>query len=305
MAASPSETKVEMADATKGLTGVRVLSLESRRAAEMAKLIANYGGEPIVAPSMREVPLESNSEALNFVRGLAAGGFQVVIFLTGVGARAITRVAESLYSREEFVEHLKQVTVIARGPKPLAVLKELGVPVALPVPEPNTSRDLLHALDVQKIQLQGKSVAVQEYGESNPELLAGLAECGAQVTQVPVYKWDLPENLEPLREAIASIAAAKIDLALFTTSVQIIHLLKVAKEMAMETPVREGLAKAIVGSIGPVTSEELRERGIRIDFEPKHPKMGQLVYDAAEQYRTLKASASVNSSARDKREPRQ
>jgi uroporphyrinogen-III synthase len=293
-----------MVDETKGLAGVRVLSLESRRAAEMAKLIGNYGGDPLVAPSMREVPLESNLEALNFTHALASGGFQVVIFLTGVGTRALARVAEAVYPREQFVAYLKRVAVIARGPKPLAVLKELGVPVELTVPEPNTWRDLLHALDSQKIELHGKHVAVQEYGESNPELLAGLVERGAHVMQVPVYKWDLPEDLEPLRKVVLALGAGDIGLALFTTSAQISHLLKVAKEMIAETAVRQGLANAIVGSIGPITSEELREHGVRVDFEPKHPKMGQLVYEAAQQYRALKL-ASVSPSGRDTREPPQ
>jgi uroporphyrinogen-III synthase len=276
-----------MANETKGLAGLRVLSLESRRAAEMGKLIANYGGEALVAPAMREVPIESNAEALNFANTLADGGFDVVIFLTGTGTRALARVVETVYPLTKFVEALKRVTVVVRGPKPLAVLREFGVPVALAVPEPNTWRDLLGALDSEKIAVRGKRVAVQEYGESNPELLAGLEERGAIVTRVPVYKWALPEDLAPLRNAVEEIASGKIRLALFTTSVQINHLLKIAAEMGAETSVREGLAKAVVGSIGPVTSEELREQGVRVDFEPSHPKMGFLVNEAAQRYAEL------------------
>jgi uroporphyrinogen-III synthase len=271
----------------KGLTGLRVLSLESRRAAEMAKLIANYGGEAIVAPSMREVPIESNTEALNFAKTLAGGGFDVVIFLTGVGARALSRVVETVYPLEKFVEALNRLTVVVRGPKPLAVLKEFGVPVALAVPEPNTWRDLLQALDSEKLSIRGKRVAVQEYGESNPELLAGLEERGAILTRVPVYRWELPEDIGPLRKAIEEIAAGKIDLALFTTSVQINHLLKVAAEMGAESRTREGLARAVIGSIGPVTTRELGEHGVRVDFEPSHPKMGFLVNEAAQRYAGL------------------
>jgi uroporphyrinogen-III synthase len=265
----------------KGLTGVRVLSLESRRATEMAKLIENYGGEAVVVPSMREVPIESNREAQEFVRRLAAGDFQVVTFLTGVGTRELARVIEPVMPREEFVEQLKRVTVIARGPKPVAALKELGVPVALTVPEPNTWRDLLDAIDAQKISLSGKGVAVQEYGEPNRELIAGLLDRGAKVMQVPVYKWDLPQDTAPLASAVEKIARGEIDLALFTTSMQIVHLLKVARDLKAEEPLRDRLAKIAIGSIGPVTSEELREQGIHVDFEPNHPKMGYLVNEAA------------------------
>jgi uroporphyrinogen-III synthase len=267
-----------------GLAGLRVLALESRRAAEMAKLIGNYGGRAIVAPSMREVPLESNNEALAFARTLAAGGFDMVVFLTGVGTRALARVVETIYPREQFVAALRRIPVVARGPKPAAALKELGVPVTLAVPEPNTWRDLLRALDerADSLPLKGRRVAVQEYGASNPDLLAGLAKRDARVTRVPVYQWALPEDTGPLRAAVEAIARGEIDVALFTTSVQVAHLLRIAKEMNLESAVRRGFARILVGSIGPLTSEELREQGIPADFEPAHPKMGFLVNEAAE-----------------------
>ena len=123
MAAMENRPKLE------GFAGLRVLSLESRRAPEMAKLIANYGGVPIVAASMREVPLESNTEALAFGRTVVSDGFDVVIFLTGVGTRALARVVETIYPVSQFVAALQKTAVVARGPKPVAALKEMGVPV--------------------------------------------------------------------------------------------------------------------------------------------------------------------------------
>lgn len=280
-----------MTEQTKpaGLTGLRVLALESRRAGEMAKLISAYGGKAIVAPSMREVPLESNTEAIAFGRTLASGGFDIVIFLTGVGTRALARVVQTIYPIEQFAEALRRIPIVARGPKPVAALKELGVPVTLAVPEPNTWRDLLRALDEKSdsLPLAGRRVAVQEYGVSNPELLAGLAERGANVTRVPVYQWALPEDTGPLRAAVQAIVRGEIDVAVFTTSVQIVHLLQIAREMNLEQQVREGLARIVVGSIGPVTSEELREQGIAPDFEPVHPKMGFLLNEAGQRGRAL------------------
>ena len=277
---------MKMAEPAKsgGLTGLRVLALESRRAAEMAKLIENYGGRAIVAPAMREVPLESNTEAIEFVRTLSKQGFDVVIFLTGVGARFLLKVAESIDLREQFVVGLRRAAIVARGPKPVAALKELGVPVTLAVPEPNTWRDLLRALDEKRdsLPLGGRRIAVQEYGSSNAELIAGLEERGAVVTRVPVYQWALPEDTGPLRNAIHAIASGEIDMALFTTSVQVAHLLRVAEEMNLESRLRRGFERVAVGSIGPITSEELREHGLSIDFEPEHPKMGFLVNEAAQ-----------------------
>jgi uroporphyrinogen-III synthase len=275
-------------DAMNSFDGLRVLALESRRAAELAKLITTYGGQPIVAPSMREVPLESNTEALAFARALLAGEFDMVIFLTGVGTRALLGVIESAHKRDEYIEALRRVKVVARGPKPVAALREIGITPTITAPEPNTWHELLRALDsadkaLPEFSLRGARVAVQEYGVSNPELLAGLKERGAQVTRVPVYQWALPQDLAPLRAAIAAIAKGSVDVALFTTAVQAIHLFQVAAEMKLEEPMRNGLARAIVASIGPTTSEELQRRGIRADLEPSHPKMGYLVKEASEQ----------------------
>ena len=276
---------MESYESKKNFAGLHVLTLESRRGPEMAKLIASYGGEAMVAPSMREIPLETNTEALAFARKLAAGGFDMVIFLTGVGTRALSRVAETIYPLDQYLAKLRKITIVARGPKPVAVLREWNVPIALSAPEPNTWREVLRALDenVAKLPLKGNRVAVQEYGVSNPELLAGLRERGAQVTSVPVYEWGLPEDVGPLKAAISALSQGEIDVAMFTTGIQVNHLLQIAAEMNQEDAVRHAFSRMLVASIGPTTSERLREYGIAVDLEPSHPKMGYLVSETAQQ----------------------
>jgi uroporphyrinogen-III synthase len=268
----------------KNFAGLRVLSFESRRGPEMAKLIASFGGEAVVAPSMREVPLESNTEALAFARTLFAGGFDMVIFLTGVGTRALARVVETAYPLEKYLAELRKIAIIARGPKPAAVLREWNVPIAVTAPEPNTSREVLRALDENAalVPLKGHRVAIQEYGVTNPDLLAGLAERGAKTTSVPVYEWALPEDTGPLRSAISAVARNEIDVILFTTATQADHLLQVAREIKHEDALRRALPQMLVASIGPTTSERLREFKIEPDMEPSHPKMGFLVGEAAQ-----------------------
>src|SRR5713226_3666560 len=109
--------------------GLRVLSLESRRAQEITKLIANGGGHPTVVSSVREVPLASNREALEFAGQLAKGSIDMVIFMTGVGVRLRVRVVESTTPLAAFVAAISKIPVIARGPKPVAALRELNVPI--------------------------------------------------------------------------------------------------------------------------------------------------------------------------------
>jgi uroporphyrinogen-III synthase len=267
--------------------GRTVLTLESRRGQEMSRLIETYGGRPLHAPAMREVPLSSNLEALKFADALLEGKLDVVIFLTGVGARALSKVLESVHPTEKFFEALRKVSVVARGPKPVAVLREWNVPIAIAAPEPNTWREVLRAIDDSKLDLRDKHVAVQEYGVSNPELLEGLREQRARVTPVPVYQWDLPEDKAPLRAAVNSIIARGIDVALFTTSVQVTHLFQIAEQIGKKDALKAGLENVVKASIGPTTSEVLRSYGLSVDLEASHPKMGFLVKEAAEQSEAL------------------
>jgi len=258
--------------------GMRVLSLESRRSAEMAELIRKQGGDPFGAPSMREVPIEENHGAWRFAERLFAGEFDMVMLLTGVGTRQLNRLLAARHPVTAFADALRRVTVAARGPKPIAALREMGLTPTLVAPEPNTWRELLQVTEGRP----ERRIAVQEYGRSNPEFLDALRARGAEVTPVRVYLYGLPEDTGPLREAARRLAAGDFDAALFTTAVQIVHLLRVAEEQGIGPDTLAGLRKTWIASIGPSTTEALQEFGLNPHFEPSHPKMGILVKEAAE-----------------------
>jgi uroporphyrinogen-III synthase len=259
--------------------GLRVVSFESRRATEMAELIRRQGGDPFIAPSMREKPIENNPEAFEFAERLFRGEFDLMIFLTGVGTRALDKVLASRYPAGKFAEALRNITIAARGPKPLAALREMQVPVAVTAPEPNTWRELMAALEGRS----ERKIAVQEYGKSNSELLDALRASGAEVTPVRIYQWDLPEDLAPLRQAVHRIAEGQADVAMFTTSIQLPHLFQVATAERLTEPMQQGLRRMVIASIGPTTTETLEEFGLAPDITPSHPKMGFLVKETAEQ----------------------
>lgn len=263
-------------NSSTGLSGLRIVSFESRRSRELAELIARYGGEAILAPSMRELPLSENAPALAFMRDLKAGKIDIVIFLTGVGARTLIEAVSSVYSRDEMTKALGAATLVARGPKPVAALKEIGLKPAVAVPEPNTWREIL--AEVKKMgDFSGRRVAVQEYGITRPELTDGLRSLGAEVVSVPVYRWALPEDTGPLKSAAREIAAGRVDVALFTNATQIDHLLTIAAAEKLESRLRTSLEKVLIASIGPVCTEALAHFGLKADLEPEHPKMGHLI----------------------------
>jgi uroporphyrinogen-III synthase len=265
-----------------GFQNRRVLSLESRRANEVAALIQRYGGRPVVAPALREVPLESNAAALDFASALLCGDVDIAVFLTGVGVRAIVDVFNAAYPGDEIRDALARVKVAVRGPKPAAVMRELKVPIWVTAPEPNTWRELVQVMDAQPdVSLADARIAVQEYGVPNQELVDALAARGAQVMAVPVYRWALPEDLATLRGAVAAIAGGGIDVLLLTAGIQLVHLWQVVEMLGCEAEFRAGLRSTLIASIGPTTGEELARRGLVADIQASHPKLGFLVKEAA------------------------
>jgi uroporphyrinogen-III synthase len=271
-----------------GFGGLKVLAFESRRSLEMAKLIENNGGKAMVVPAAREIPSACRAGLSEFAASLLDGNLDIAIFLTGVGTRALAQAMEQFCSHAELTAALGRVSVVARGPKPAAALRELGVPITWNVPEPNTWRELLRLLDEKNVVLKDRLVAVQEYGVSSHELLAGLSQRGARTLTVHVYDWALPEDTTLLRNGINVLAQGQIDVTLFTAAVQVCHLIQVADEMNARESLVRALNETFVASIGPVTSEQLREYGIRVDLEPTHPKMGLLVSEAAHAARPRK-----------------
>jgi uroporphyrinogen-III synthase len=262
------------------LQGLKVISFESRRAVEIAELIRRYGGEPFVAPSMREVPIEQNRDALELLPALEAGKFDLLILMTGVGTRTLVQILLTQFPQEKIIAALRRVKLVARGPKPVAVLKELGLLPAITVPEPNTWREILSTFD-GSIDVRSKRIAVQEYGISNPELTSALEARGATVSTISIYRWELPNDLEPLRRAIEKITQGDADIVLFTNGAQVDHLFRVAAKSDNTDSLWKGLQRAVVGSVGPICTQLLEQFGIDPDVEPAHPKMGSLIAEVA------------------------
>ncbi|HSF09950.1 MAG TPA: uroporphyrinogen-III synthase [Nitrospirales bacterium] len=277
-----------------GFLGLRVGALESRMATEMERLIIRHGGVPIVAPSMRELPLSENPQALECGQALLSGQIDMVVLLTGVGLRTLLDVLQTRYTLHEITDALHNSVLVARGPKPAFVLKELGLSPNILVPEPNTWRDTLSALDAAYPDgLHGIRVAVQEYGVSNPEFLEGLRERGAEVQPVPVYRWALPDDLTPLKDLLQQVMDGLVPVLLITNAVQVEHIIKVLGEDEKINHFRKALHRMMVASIGNVASERLRHYGFPVDMEPSHPKMGILVKEASQAVHAILATKNA------------
>lgn len=275
-----SETpETNAATSGKNFAGLRVVSLESRRADEMSRLIEKHGGVAHVSPSMREELVDDDRPAIEFAHRLVGGEIDAVILLTGVGVRMFVEQVERHVGRQRLLDALSDIPTLARGPKPVAVMRDLGLKPSLRAPAPNTWREVLATIDTQ-LPVANLTVGLQEYGETNPSLIAGLEARGARVDRLQVYRWALPDDTAPLEENAKRLAAGDADVVMLTSANQLNNLLVIADKLGIDSEVREGVRNAVVVSIGPTTSERLRSLDLPVDIESTGA-MGKMVADAA------------------------
>ena len=256
---------------------LRVCSFESRRRDDMEQLLRRCGASPTVAPSMREVPLEHNAIAFDFAAQLLDGRIDTLICLTGVGTRALLEVMCARFERSRILEALDRCCIIVRGPKPAAVLRQWNIRIDHRAPEPNTWHEIVQLLDTEQVDLSGRTAAVQEYGKPSPGLCEAIEQRGASVVSVPVYKWTLPEDTTPLKDAVRRTQAGEFDVLMFTSAYQLTSVLQIAEQLGDRDAWTSAANRCVIASIGPTASEALRDEGLIPDLQPSHPKMGHLV----------------------------
>ena len=245
-----------------------------------------FGRNPVRQPVHGEIPLQDNPAAVEFANRLITGQIDIVIFTTGTGFSQLLSQVERVVDRRRFLDALADSTTIVRGPKPAAAMAELGISPTYRVPEPNTWREVLTTIDVH-LSIANQRVGLQEYGQTNPSLIAGLEARGAEVIRLRIDDWDFPADTGPLEENVRRLARGELDVVLFTSAHQVVNLLSMANRLGLAGPVRDGLRQAVIASIGPTTSEMLRGSAIPVDMEPTHAKMGHLVNQSAARARGL------------------
>ena len=265
---------------TADFAGLRVAAFESRRAEEMSRLIERLGGKPSVSPSMKEVAVEVQQEVVEFAQRLITGQIDTVILLTGVGFEYLLSAVEKHVDRQRFLDSLRDITTVVRGPKPSAALKSVGITATHQVPEPNTWRELLDTVD-QHLSICNQSIGLQEYGQPNPSLIAGLEARGARVTPLRVYRWSFPDDTSALDANLNEIASGSCDLTLFTSAHQVTNVLSRAAQLGLGDQFKNSLRETVICSVGPTTTEMLNSVDLPVDFQPSRPKLGPFLNEAA------------------------
>jgi uroporphyrinogen-III synthase len=270
-----------------GFAGARIGLLEGRMGRELADLVRRQHGTPVVAPALREVPLDASAEVQILVDGLIDGSIDMVIFLTGAGANALFAEAVRIGRSRELEDALRWVTTVCRGHKPRAAMKQKGLPVSVMVAEPYTTADVIEAL--AGLSPEGRGVAIIHYGERSPVIAEALSAWGSRVQDVCVYEWSLPEDTGPLERLIDEILAGRIDAVAFTSQIQVRHIFEVAGRNGTALGLMQALnTRTVVAAVGPTCAEALRAVGVPPLVVPSNPKMGPMVMALVQHLRAVR-----------------
>lgn len=253
----------------------RIAILESRLGKQMAELVEQRGGVPFHAPALAELPDLDAAQIGALVRSLEERPAKLAVFQTGVGTRALFAATDSLGITQKFLQILEKTTVAVRGPKPTGALRSRGVRIDRSAADPFTTHEVLEA--IKDLDLKGERVIVQRYGVANVELDRALEARGAQVIEIPTYRWSLPEDTRPLAELIAALERGEMHAAVFTNAEQVRNLFAVAAKLDKTKALQDSLNRTLVASIGPVASAALREAKVKVGLESKPPKLGALM----------------------------
>lgn len=264
------------------LDGMRVATLEARMTGALASMISKRGGEPVCAPALREAPLDCADDVRYLLDKLESGSLDVVVFQTGVGARALFKEADRQGRLDFLLDSLRGITTVCRGPKPTAALKQVDVQISTGIEAPYTTKELLEALTA--LPVRGKRLMALQYGERNAALMAALSEQCASVDELCLYEWQLPDDTAPMASLIDELLDGRIDVITFTSQVQIRHLYMVAAASGVPAnELSDALnTRTIVCAVGPTCAAALADVGVATDTQPEYPKMGHMVNALAE-----------------------
>ncbi len=257
------------------MQGKKVAILETRLGRQMADLVVRHGGEAVHAPALAEIPDLDPAYITKLVGDLRLRPPKAVIFQTGVGTQALFKATDTLGLTDALQAALAKSTVVVRGPKPSGPLKARGVRIDLQAAEPFTTAEMLAVLD--GVPLAGERVVVQRYGVTNAELDEALRKRGAEIAEIPTYRWSLPADTAPLAALIDSLERNAIDALAVTNAAQIYNLFAFAEQVGRAEALRGALNRTLVASIGPVASAALKKFGVAIGLEASPPKLGPLI----------------------------
>jgi uroporphyrinogen-III synthase len=269
------------AEPIEPLAGYTVGITAARRREEFGAALQRRGARVVYAPAIRIVPLADDTELRGATERCLSEPLDFVVATTGIGFRGWIDAAETWGLAEKLNEAIGHATVLARGPKARGAVRASGLRETWS-PESESSSEVLDYL-ISSYDLEGRRIAVQLHGEPLPDMVQTLRLAGADVIEVPVYRWVRPEDAGPLRRLIDVVGAGGVDAVAFTSAPAAASFLLCADEQGSSAAVRDALRGPVLAAcVGPVSAGPLLRHDIPV-IQPSRGRLGALVREIVEQ----------------------
>ena len=263
-----------MSELSPVLAGCRILVTAQRRAEELAAALRRRGAEVDCVATLGMVPHVDEERLLARTRELVDRPVDVLVVTTGIGFRSWLDTADAAGLAEELVTALRQVRLVARGPKAQGALQAAGL-TADWVADSETSAEIVELLLGEGVE--GMRVAVQHHGAGDTTVDVALVGAGAEVLPLEVYRWGPPPDPAGLARAALAVGAGEYDAVLFTSAPGALAWLASLEESGVTEAVRSRVStgQVLLAAVGPVTAEPLAYAGM-LAHRPTRSRMGAL-----------------------------
>ena len=267
-------------DGDESLAGFTVGLTADRRWEEQAELLRRRGAAILHGPTIRTLPLGSVDDLFEVTQRLIRKPPTVVVANTGIGMRTWLSAAESWGLGDALLQAIGPAKIFARGPKASAAVHQAGLDVAGRSPSERMAEllDLMLSTDMSSAR-----IAFQCHGDESPEAIARLRDVGAEVIEVPIYRWILPQDTGPAENLIRATIERSIHAVTFTSAPAIRNLLIVAQEMECGGPLLEALNTDVIAvTVGPVCESAARQVGVSNPITPDKWRLGPMIRTLSE-----------------------
>ncbi|MFF9848252.1 uroporphyrinogen-III synthase [Streptomyces litmocidini] len=256
------------------LAGFTIGVTAARRADELIALLRRRGAAVVHGPALRIVPLADDTELLAATKELIDHAPDVVVATTAIGFRGWIEAAEGWGHGDELLAVLRNVELLARGPKVKGAVRAAGLTESWSPSSESMAEVLDRLLDEG---VAGRRIALQLHGEPLPGFVEALTAGGAEVVGVPVYRWMPPEDLGPLDRLLDATLARGLDVVTFTSAPAAASLFSRAAERGVRDELVAALRHDVLAvCVGPVTALPLQAEGIDT-HQPERFRLGPLV----------------------------
>jgi uroporphyrinogen-III synthase len=262
------------------LAGFTVAVTAARRREELIALLERRGARVVEAPAIRIVPTGDDEELLATTRACIATAPDVVVATTGIGFRGWMEAADGWGLGEQLRACFADSQLFTRGPKAKGAVRAAGLAEAW-APDSEATDEVLAKLLAEGVD--GRRVAVQLHGEPLPEFCSALRNAGAEVLEVPVYRWMPADDVRPLRRLVEQVAGNQVDCVTFTSAPAVMSLLQIAEQEDRRPQLVEALSNGVLAAcVGPVTAAPLDRLGVPT-VQPERARLGALVRTVVEE----------------------